>query len=237
MFGAVYISYGLILNAQKIKSCKLHSTKYWQKWYLKTKAFSNMSIKIEGNLKKRNTLLACYNLIPNLIWSVLNLTPILIFCFTLIELRLIYIFLAISFIPAFLKNSFIDKLQIGKTTKPYKKLGVHLIKKVSQNGEIVNTLLKKKFQEHKILTSNKKSISALINQTYVFEKFHLILFLFFNLIIIYSIVNEYWVWAITILLTNIAYNIYPNLLQQYIRIKLSLFERINTKQLKNLPNR
>jgi hypothetical protein len=130
-----------------------------------------MSIKIEDNLKKRKILLAWYNLIPNLIWSVLNISPILVFCFTLIELRLVYIFLAISFIPAFLKNSFIDKLQIGKTTKTYKKLGVHLIKKVSQNGDIINGLLKKKFPEHKILTNDKKSISALISQTYVFKKF------------------------------------------------------------------
>jgi hypothetical protein len=196
-----------------------------------------MSIKIEVNSKKRKALLAWYNLIPNLVWSVLNITPILIFCFTLIELRLIYIFLAISFIPAFLRNAFIDKLQIGKTTKIYKKLGVPLIKKISQNGEIINTLLKKKFPEHKILTNNKKSISTLINQTYVFEKFHLILFLFFSLIIIYSIFNEYWVWTFTILITNIAYNIYPNFLQQYIRIKLSLFEKINPKQHKNLSDR
>ncbi len=184
-----------------------------------------MNIKIENNLKKRKTLLAWYNLIPNLIWSVLNLTPVLVFCFTLIELRLIYIFIALSFIPAFFKNSFIDKLQIGKTTKTYKKLGVHLIKKVSQNGDIINALLKKKFPEHKILTKDKKSISALISQTYVFEKFHLILFVFFSLIIIYSIINQYWIWAFTILLTNIAYNLYPNFLQQYIRLKLSLFEK------------
>jgi hypothetical protein len=188
-----------------------------------------MNIKIKDNSKKRKTLLAFYNLIPNLVWSVLNLTPILIFCFTLIELKLVYIFLVISFIPAFLRNSFIDKLQIGKTTKTYKKIGVHLIKKVSQNGDIINTLLKKKFPEHKIITSNKKSISTLITQTYIFEKFHLVLFLYFSLIIIYSMINEYWVWSFTILLTNIAYNIYPNFLQQYIRLKLSLFEKIKTK--------
>jgi Glycosyl-4,4'-diaponeurosporenoate acyltransferase len=196
-----------------------------------------MNIKIEGHSKKRKTLLAWYNLIPNLIWSVLNLTPILVFCFTLIELRPIYIFLALSFMPVFLKNSFIDKLQIGKTTKTYKKLGIHLIKKVSQNGDIINALLKKTFPEHKILTNDRKSISALINQTYVFEKFHLILFLFFSLIVIYSIINEYWIWAFTILFTNIAYNVYPNFLQQYIRLKLSLFEKTKMKQFKNLPNR
>lgn len=191
-----------------------------------------MTINNEIILKKRKRLLAWYNMIPNLVWSVLNLAPILIFCFTLIELKLIYIFLAISFIPAFLKNSFIDRLQIGKTTKVYRKLGVHIINKISQNGNIINNLLKKKFPEHKILTKDKRSISALITQTYVFEKFHLVLFLFFSLIISYSIINQYWIWAFVILLTNIAYNIYPNFLQQYIRLKLSLFdERQNKRKL------
>ncbi|WP_394370314.1 glycosyl-4,4'-diaponeurosporenoate acyltransferase CrtO family protein [Pedobacter segetis] len=125
----------------------------------------------------------------------------------------------------FLKNSFIDRLQIGKTTKIYKKLGVNTINKISQNGEIINNLLKKKFPQHRILTKDKKSISAIINQTYVFEKFHLTLFLFFFLITVYSIINKYWLWALAILLTNIAYNVYPNFLQQYIRLKLSLFNK------------
>lgn len=72
-------------------------------------------------------------MIPNLIWSVLHLTPIFIFCLSFISLKFIYIFLGISLLPAFLKNSFIDKLQLGKTIKFYKKTGVHFINKVSQN--------------------------------------------------------------------------------------------------------
>ncbi len=192
-----------------------------------------MNINNEIILKKRNRLLAWYNMIPNIFWSVLNLAPILVFCFTLIDLKLVYIFLAISFIPAFLKNSFIDKLQIGNTTKVYRKFGVHVINKISQNGNIINNLIKKKFPEHKILMKDEKSISALVAQTYVFEKFHLILFLFFSLIISYSIINQYWIWAFVILITNIAYNIYPNLLQQYIRLKLSLFNKRQNEQIIN----
>lgn len=167
-------------------------------------------------------------MIPNLIWSILNLTPIIIFCFTVIELKLIYIFLAISAVPLFFKNSFINSLQIGKTTKTYKKLGVHLINRISQNGDIINNLLRRKFPEHKILAPNKRSVIALVNQTYVFEKFHWVLFLFFSLITGYCIYFGYWLWAPVILLTNLAYNIYPVFLQQYIRLKLSLF--IKTKE-------
>lgn len=162
-------------------------------------------------------------MIPNLVWSILNLAPVSIFCFTLAPLRFFYTFLAISLIPLFLKNSFLDKIQIGKTTVIYRKLGVHIINKVAQNGVIINTLIRKKFPAHKTVTKAKLSIARLINQTYIFEKFHLILFLFFCLVIVYAAANRHPFWAWTILLNNIAYNIYPNFLQQYIRLKLRLF--------------
>ena len=81
---------------------------------------------------------ALYNMIPNLIWSLLNLIPISIFCYTLVNLKLFYIFLIVSIVPIFLPNSFFDKIQIGNATSIYKKLGVHIINKVSQNGKIIN---------------------------------------------------------------------------------------------------
>jgi hypothetical protein len=181
----------------------------------------------ENDLAKIKRTLAWYNMIPNLIWSIINLTPVTIFCFTLIELKTVYIFLAASLIPIFLKNSFLDKLQIGRTSGIYKKLGVHVINKLAQNGAIINALMKRKFPGYKTVFYRQKSISSLINQTYVFEKFHLICFLFFSLIVIYAFVHGHMYWASIILLTNLGYNIYPNLLQQYIRVKLKLFRQAN----------
>ena len=181
----------------------------------------------EKNLNRGKITLALYNMIPNLIWSIINLTPVTIFCFTIVNPKTVYIFIVISLIPVFLRNSFIDKLQIGKTTAIYKKLGVPMINKLAQNGEIINALMKRKFPDHKVVRNREKSISGLISQTYLFEKFHLMFFLFFSLIIIYAIVNGNLSWAFIILLTNIGYNIYPNLLQQYIRLKLKLFRKVN----------
>jgi len=81
--------------------------------------------------------------------------------------------------------------------------------------------LKRKFPEYKVVTNKESSITRLINQTYMFEKFHLILFVFFCLATVYAIVESHVCWTFIISLTNIAYNIYPNLLQQYIRLKLA----------------
>ena len=179
----------------------------------------------EKDLHKIKKLLGWYNMIPNLVWSLLNLVPISVFCFKLMSRQVFYLFLTISVIPVFFKKSFLDKLQIGKTTGIYKKLGVPVINSVAQNGVLVNKLIKKKFPEYKVVTSKPASINRLIMQTYVFEKFHLILFLFFCLATAYAISSNHWYWAFIIFLTNIAYNVYPNLLQQYIRLKLLIFRK------------
>ncbi|MDR6846326.1 hypothetical protein [Flavobacterium granuli] len=177
------------------------------------------------SLAKVKKTLAWYNMIANLIWSILNLGPIAFYCFRFVSYQTLCVFLTISLIPIFLKKSFIDKLQMGKTIGIYKKLRVHLINKFTQNGAIINNLIKRKFPDHKIVTPKKTSIAGLISQSYMFEKFHLILFFFFSLTIIFALLQGQLLWAIIMVLTNIVYNIYPILLQQYIRLRLILFSK------------
>jgi Glycosyl-4,4'-diaponeurosporenoate acyltransferase len=191
----------------------------------RNQALSAMEKSNEKKLQKIKKLLAWYNMIPNLVWSVLNLVPISVFCFTLMGLQTFYTILAISIVPVFFKKSFLDKLQIGKTTAVYKKLGVHHINTVAQNGVLINKLVKNKYPQYKAVTSKQASINRLIAQTYVFEKFHWVCFLFFSLATIYAISTGHWYWVFIISLTNIAYNVYPNLLQQYIRLKLLIFRK------------
>jgi hypothetical protein len=185
-----------------------------------------MSIRNAKDPNRVKKIPGWYNMIPNLLWSILNLTPVAIYCFTLLDHTTFYMFLVASAIPVFLKNSFLDQLQIGKTVKIYRRLGVHLVNHVTQNGVIVNRLIKRKFPDHKIVTNRKSSIDALINQTYLFERFHLVFFLLFSLTIVDAFSKGHLKWACIILLTNIVYNIYPNLLQQYIRLKLRRFKGI-----------
>lgn len=178
----------------------------------------------KDSIKIKKTV-AYYNMVPNLVWSILNLSPISVFCFNFLNFSYFYIFLGISFLPIFLKNSFLDKLQISKNTKTYQKIGVHLVNYVTQNGAIINGLIKNRFPTYRVVTNKKSSLARLINQTYLFEKFHLIFFLFFTLVIIYALGQDYFYWAFVIFITNIVYNIYPNLLQQYLRLRLKLFTK------------
>ncbi|MDB5260958.1 MAG: hypothetical protein JWQ14_239, partial [Adhaeribacter sp.] len=159
------------------------------------------------------------------IWSVINLVPVSVFCYTLLDLTWLYAFIGISLLPMFFPNSFLNKMQLGKTTATYKKLGVDIINKVTQNGDYINRLVRKRFPAYRAITYQRSSVNKLLQQTYMYEKFHFMMFVFFGLTTGYALSHHYFGWAFIISITNVVYNIYPNLLQQYIRLKLLLFSQ------------
>lgn len=180
-------------------------------------------------LARIRSLVNWYNMIPNLIWSVLNLVPITVYCYNNVDHTSLYIFVAVSLIPAFLPNSFYDWIQIGKTTRLYRRLGVGIVNKLAQNGTIINKVVSKKFPGYKMIRYQRSSISKLLQQTYMFEKFHFLMFVFFLLVTFYALVKGHLWWVIIITVTNLLYNVYPNLLQQYIRVKLRLYKKLKAK--------
>ena len=164
-----------------------------------------------------------YNMTVNVVWSVICLFPVSIFCYTLMDRKWFYTFLGISVLAYFLPKSFFRKIHVGKTVKFYRMAGVSFFKKFTQNGDIVNKRIKRKYPDYKVVTANKISIRKFVAQSDMFEQFHFVLFLFFIFAILYALVNLYFAWAVIISATNIIYNIYPILLQQYLRIRLKNF--------------
>jgi len=185
-----------------------------------------MSNYADKELLRIKRLLNWYNMIPNVAWSVVNLVPISIYCYNKVDHRSLYICIALSIIPGFFPNSFYDRIQIARSTRTYKKLGVGFVNKLAQNGTIINRVIKKKFPDYKMIMPERSSINRLLQQTYMFEKFHFIMFVFFILIASYALAKTNFWWAIIITITNLLYNIYPNLLQQYIRLKLRLYKKL-----------
>ncbi len=176
-------------------------------------------------LAKRKQLQNLYNTIPNLLWSVLCLVPITMFCYQLMQVKSFWMFLAISILSLFLPNTFFDKIQLANTTTIYKKLGVPIVNKFVQNGDIINRRIRKDIPGYRAIILNKLSVKKLIKQTYIFEKFHFMLFVFYTLTTVYALLNQYLAWIFILLFSNLLYNVYPNLLQQYIRVKLKRYER------------
>ena len=175
--------------------------------------------------QKIRRLVTGYNMIANLFWSAINLAPIAAFCYKHIELKLLFLLLAIGLVPMFLPNVIFDRMQFARTTSFYKKIGVDFVNYFAQNGEFVNKLVKKKFPRHRIISVDKRSINKLLNQTYMFEKFHFMMFLIFTFVIFYALFRNYVWWALIIFINNVVYNIYPNFLQQYIRVRLKTVGR------------
>ena len=176
-----------------------------------------MQTRIPEKIKRRVDF---YNMVVNLFRSVLHLVPISVFCYGKMSARMFSIFLVISLFALMLPKNFFNNIQLGKTSSIYKKLGVKFINRFTQNGDIINRLIRKKFPEYKIIYHNNISVNKLLQQTYIFEKFHFAMFSFFTLVAIYAFVLHYVWWGVIITVSNLAYNVYPNLLQQYVRIKL-----------------
>jgi Glycosyl-4,4'-diaponeurosporenoate acyltransferase len=175
----------------------------------------------QKELRKIARLAAAYNMIPNLIWSTLFLFPVVVFCFDYSTPKNVLFLAGLSLIPIFFPNSFFDLIQVSKNTTFYKRIGVKHINKLAQNGDFLIRFMKNKYPGFKTISVNKSSIKKQFNQTYFFEKFHFSMFIFFTAITIYALVRAQLIWAVVILICNLFYNIYPNLLQQYMRLRLA----------------
>lgn len=189
-----------------------------------------MSIVNKKETAKIKIRIAWYNIIPSLFWSILCLTPISIFCYTHMSLSLLYLFLVTALSAFLLPKTFFDRIQLSKSTSFYKKTGIKFVNKFTQNGEWINALIRKKLPQYKMISSERLSIKKLINQTYLFEKFHFSLFVFFTLTAIYAFIQNQFDWVAILSILNVIFNVYPNLLQQYIRIKLRLFNQRKTHE-------
>ncbi|MBE7174209.1 MAG: hypothetical protein INR73_26780 [Williamsia sp.] len=161
-----------------------------------------------------------YNIIPSLLWTALFLIPAFLYCYANVPSKITYILLGASLVTIFLPNSFFDRMQVSKTPLVYRKMGVKYVNALAQNGSLLVGILKKKYPDYKIVSKTNASIKKQYFQTYFFEKFHFSLFLFFTLLTVYAGLHGHFYWMLALIIINLFYNIYPNLLQQYIRLRL-----------------
>lgn len=168
-------------------------------------------------------MLDTYNLVVNLFWSALAFVPVIVFCNRFVSLDWWLVFLTPSLLSLLLPRQVFNKMQLSNSTAVYKKFSVGIVSRLSQNGTIVHRLVKKRFPKYKAVTHHRSSLNRLLQQTYLYEKFHFATGLFFALLIVFaSFKNLFW-WMAVLLLINIAYNVYPILFQQYVRLKLKSF--------------
>jgi hypothetical protein len=165
-------------------------------------------------------LLALANAVPNVLWSVLGLVPISVYCYQHMARPWLYGALAASMLAFGVPTAWFGYWQLSRRAAPYRRLGVVLANRLTQNGDFVNRLIRLRYPAYRHVRS-RAGLKALLRNTYQQERFHLVLFLFFLFASVYAVVQGQagWFWLIT--LTNVGYNLYPMWLQQYLRVRLA----------------
>jgi hypothetical protein len=134
------------------------------------------------------------------------------------QLKWMAVFILISYLVSRIPKTFYDRLQVSEDLKIYKKLGVIKFKKLSTNGDLINRRIRRKYPSYRNVI-NIETIKEKIIETYTIEKSHTVLFVFCFLTSIYA----FWTYSIgtacVLFIGNIVFNYYPNLLQQYNRIR------------------
>ncbi len=161
-----------------------------------------------------------YNQLINFFWTILTFGPVVYFCYLYLPVKLLYIFSGISCLVIFLPTSLLNKIQLSQSAKAYKKIGIRFIKKYTQDGDLVNRFIKKQYPKYKYV-ENKQDIKKLIGKSYMQEKFHYMVFVFFICIMVFAIMYKLIAWAVFMGIANIIYNLYPIFLQQYNRIRIN----------------
>jgi hypothetical protein len=175
--------------------------------------------------KRTQQTTVLYNQLINFFWSILAFAPIVYFCYQYLPPKLLYIFSGISCLVIFLPTSLLNKIQLSQSSQAYTQIGIRFIKKYTQDGDLVNRIIKNQHPQYKYV-ENKQAIKKLIGKSYMQEKFHYLVFVFFLCIMVYAILLGLIGWAIFIGIANIIYNLYPIFLQQYNRIRInSLLKR------------
>ena len=165
-------------------------------------------------------LLAWYNAVPNMFWSVLGLTPISVYCYQYMERAWLYGMLAGSMLTFGLPASWFRYWQLSAAPAAYRRLGVPVVNRFTQHGTLMHSLIRRQYPQYRRVRS-RPTLAAVLRATYHQERFHLVLFLFFLLTSLYAAALGHGRWALLIGLTNVGYNLYPMWLQQYLRVRLA----------------
>ena len=102
----------------------------------------------------------------------------------------------------------------------YRRLGVLAVNRFTQDGTLVNALLRRRYPHYRRVHS-RQSRAALVGNSYHMERFHMAALLFFLFASGYAVGHGYGRWAGVLTLLNIGYNLYPIWLQQYLRLRLA----------------
>ncbi len=166
-----------------------------------------------------NTRLHVLNSIVNVFWTGLCCAPVVLFWIDNYEPISFFLLLSFSCVFLFFPVSLFNAPQISKSKSFYEKLGVRHALLFTQDGKIINNLVKRTNPNYKAVSS-KTDLLRLHKKMMAYEKYHLMCCVFFFCTFIWAILHSEYTAAALMFLANVAYNIYPLLIQQYNRLRM-----------------
>jgi len=162
---------------------------------------------------------ACYNAVPNVLWSGLALGPLVVCCYRYVERPWLWSFVVVSLSAYAWPAAWLRRLQLATSVRVYRQLGVPSIGHFTQQGTLVNRLLRRRYPGYRALVG-RRALAKLLSTTYQQERFHWAGLVFFLLVSLYVGAAGQLGWALSLTLLNVGYNLYPIWLQQYLRVRL-----------------
>lgn len=164
-------------------------------------------------------VVAWYNAVPSVLWSVLALGPLALCCYRYVGPLWLYSFGAASLLAYAWPAAWLRRLQLSSRVAVYRQLGVPALNRFTQQGALVSTLLRRRYPQYRVL-AGRAGVARLLRTTYSQERFHWAGLLFFGLVSGYAGATGHLGWALGLALLNVGYNLYPIWLQQYLRLRL-----------------
>jgi hypothetical protein len=164
-------------------------------------------------------VVAAYNAVPSVLWSLLAFGPLVVCCYRYVERPWLWGFVAVSLSAYAWPAAWLRRLQLSTSAAAYLRLGVPGVGRLAQQGALVNGLLRRRYPHYRVL-AGPKAVSKLRSTTYQQERFHWAALVCFLLVSLYAGANGHWGWALGLSVANVGYNLYPIWLQQYLRVRL-----------------
>lgn len=169
-------------------------------------------------------VVACYNAVPNVLWSALALGPLVVCCYRYVAQPWLWGFVAVSLSAYAWPVAWLRHLQLATSVRIYRQLRVPGISHFTQQGTLVNRLLRRRYPGYRAL-AGRRAVAKLLSTTYQQERFHWAGLVFFLLVSVYVGAAGQLSWALSLTLLNVGYNLYPIWLQQYLRVRLHQLPR------------
>ncbi|WP_121812327.1 glycosyl-4,4'-diaponeurosporenoate acyltransferase CrtO family protein [Mucilaginibacter kameinonensis] len=165
------------------------------------------------------------NQLINFFWTILGFAAVVAYWVSAGLSALFYLFLIASIIPAILPQKVADHLQLSSNTKFYERFGIRFIRKFVQHGDFANRLERRNDPQYRVMRQSAIPASYL-KTVMMYERYHLMCFIFFLLTSVIAVIKGYYLQFLLITISNIFYNFYPMLLQQYNRVRILKINRV-----------